>query len=73
MFFRLFSLIKFDVIPSFYTKTEIGKILGCVDRQTKIGKRDYAVLILAIQLGIRAGDIRQLKLEHIRREISQID
>jgi len=64
---------KFDVIPSFYTKKEIGKILGCVDRQTKIGKRDYAVLILAIQLGIRAGDIRQLKLEHIRWDISQIE
>ena len=64
---------KFEVIPSFYTKTEIGKILSCVDRQTKIGKRDYAVLILAIQLGARAGDIRQLKLEHIRWEINQIE
>ena len=64
---------KFEVIPSFYTKTEIGKILGCVNRQTKIGKRDYAVLILAIQLGIRAGDIRQLKLEHIRWDINQIE
>ena len=64
---------KFEVIPSFYTKTEINKLLSCVDRQTKIGKRDYAVLILAIQLGIRAGDIKQLKLDHIKWDISQIE
>ena len=64
---------KFEVIPSFYTKSEINKLLACVDRQTKIGKRDYAVLILAIQLGMRAGDIKQLKLEHIRWNINQIE
>lgn len=64
---------KFERIPSFYTKTEVSKLLSYVDRQTKIGKRDYAVLILAIQLGIRAGDIRQLKLENIRWDINQIE
>ncbi len=64
---------KFEVIPSFYTKTEINRLLSCVDRQTKIGKRDYAVLILAIQLGIRTGDIRQLKIEHIRWDINRIE
>jgi len=64
---------KFEVIPSFYTKTEVDKLLGCVCRQIKIGKRDYAILILAIQLGIRAGDIRQLKLENIKWDINQIE
>ena len=64
---------KFERIPSFYTKTEVSKLLSCVDRQTKIGKRDYAVLILAIQLGIRTGDIRQLKLEHIKWDTEQIE
>lgn len=44
-----------------------------MDRQTKIGKRDYAILMLAIQLGIRAGDIRQLKLSHIKWDINQIE
>lgn len=64
---------KFEKIPSFYTKTEINKLLRCVDRHTKIGKRDYAILILAIQLGIRAGDIRQLKLENIKWGTGQIE
>lgn len=62
--FPIITSNKFERITSFYLKTEINKLLGCVDRQTKIGKRDYAVLILAIQLRIRAGDIRQLKMGH---------
>ena len=64
---------KFERIASFYSKTEINKLLGCVDRQTKIGKRDYAVLILAIQLGIRAGDIRKIKFGNIKWDTDQIE
>lgn len=64
---------KFERITSFYSKTEINKLLDCVDRQTKIGKRDYAVLILAIQLGIRAGDIRKIKFGNIKWDTDQIE
>lgn len=64
---------KFERITSFYSKTEINKLLDCVDRKTKIGKRDYAVLILAIHLGIRAGDIRNLKFENIKWDTNQIE
>ena len=71
--FPVISCNKFETIPSFYTKTKINKLLSCVDRKTRIGKRDYAVLILAIQLGIRAGDIRQLKLENIKWDTGQIE
>ena len=71
--FPIITTNKFESIPSFYTKTEINKLLGCVDRQTIVGKRDYVVLILAIRLGIRAGDIRQLKLEHIKWDTGQIE
>ena len=71
--FPVITSNKFERIASFYTKTEINKLLGCVDRQTKIGKRDYAVLILAIQLGIRAGDIRKLKFGNIKWDTDQIE
>lgn len=64
---------KFERIISFYTKTEISKILCCVDRQTKIGKRDYAILLLAIQLGMRAGDIKKLKFGNIKWDTDQIE
>lgn len=52
-------------IPSVYTATEINAILGSVDRSTVIGKRDYAVLLLAVRLGLRAMDIRLLRFDNI--------
>ena len=41
-------------------------ILLSVDRSTISGKRDYAVLLLATFLGIRAGDIRDMKINNIK-------
>ena len=64
---------KFETIPSFYSKKEISKLLNCMEMQTEIGKRDYAILMLAIQLGMRAGDIRKLRIENIRWETNKIE
>ena len=47
-------------VPSVYTYEEVEKLLLCVDRNTPMGKRDYAVLLLAVRLGMRASDIRLL-------------
>lgn len=53
-------------IPSSFTPEELRKILSSVDRSSSIGKRDYAVLLLASFLGIRAGDIREMKLCYVK-------
>jgi len=66
--YDLFPVIftnKYEKLPSYYHEGEVKRILAEVDNDTIIGKRDYLILILAIQLGIRAGDIRALKLENI--------
>ncbi|MCL5258288.1 MAG: site-specific integrase [Firmicutes bacterium] len=47
------------------SETEVARILSAVDRSTVIGRRDYAVLILAARYGLRPCDIRQLQLEAI--------
>lgn len=60
---------KHERLPSHYSTNEINAILCQVDRDTKFGRRDYLILLLAIQLGMRAGDIRQLKFTNI--ELSQ--
>ena len=63
---QLFPVIfsnKLDRLPSYYHENEIKKILTSVNRDTSIGKRDYLILLFAVQLGIRAGDIRMMKLE----------
>jgi integrase len=51
----------------------ILKLLGAIDRSSAKGKRDYAILLLACRLGLRAGDIRTLKLDHLHWEDSRIE
>jgi site-specific recombinase XerD len=52
-------------LPSSFTDEEITTLLKAVDRGSPKGKRDYAILLLAIKLGLRASDICELKFEHI--------
>jgi integrase/recombinase XerD len=52
-------------IPYVWSKTDIQKLLGAIDRADPKGKRDYAILLLAIRLGLRIGDIRSLKQSSI--------
>lgn len=49
-------------IPNTFTPVEIKNVLDSVNRETAIGKRNYAILLLAARYGIRAGDIRDLQL-----------
>lgn len=44
-----------------------------MDRNSEFGRRDYIVLLLAIQLGMRAGDIRNLKFENIKWHLDTIE
>ena len=52
-------------IPCTWKKEELVAILDAVDREDPAGKRDYAVLLLTIQSGLRAGDIRNLRIPDI--------
>lgn len=44
---------------------EITRLLTAVDRSSAIGRRDYAVLVLAARYGMRPSDIRQLRLDDV--------
>ena len=52
-------------IPYVWSKEDIGKLLGAIDRSDPKGKRDYAILLIAIRLGLRISDIRKLKQSSI--------
>jgi len=60
-------------IPSVWDPELIEKLLGAIDRSSVKGKRDYAILLLACRLGLRAGDIRTLQLDHIHWDESRIE
>ncbi len=57
---------KFDRLPSYYSTDEVKNILCQVDRNSTVGRRDYLILLLAVQFGLRAGDIRLLKFQDIK-------
>ena len=55
-----------------FTDDEIRKLLAAVDCNTPMGKRDYAIMMLAAQTGLRKVDILNLKRSDIdwrKREI----
>lgn len=54
-----------EAIPETWTPEEVHQLLAAIDRNNAIGKRDYAMLLLAIVLGMRAGDICALKFKNL--------
>ncbi|MFR9542620.1 MAG: site-specific integrase [Rikenellaceae bacterium] len=44
---------------------EVNKVLDSIDRNLPLGKRNYAIILLGITLGLRAIDIAKLKLTDI--------
>lgn len=52
-------------LPKTFTVEETQKILATVDRSNALGKRDYAILLLAVRYGLRVSDIRGLTFENI--------
>jgi site-specific recombinase XerD len=60
-------------IPSVWEHELVIRLLGAVDRSSAKGKRDYAILLLACRLGLRAGDIRTLKLDQLHWDDSTIE
>lgn len=48
-------------LPTTYSHQEIQRLEGAFDRTTTIGKRNYAMILLATRLGLRSGDIVGLR------------
>ena len=77
-FSKMFShvrAIRREKIPSYYSKEEILRLEHSIDRSGSLGKRDYAMVLLATRLGLRSSDIRTLKFSNIdwdRNEITLI-
>lgn len=48
-----------------FSKEEVDKLLAQPDRTKAIGKRDYAIMIIVAQTGLRGCDVVRLKFENI--------
>ncbi|MDP3915425.1 MAG: tyrosine-type recombinase/integrase [Bacteroidota bacterium] len=56
---------KREKLPSVYDADEIKRIEDAVGQSSAVGKRDYAMLLLATRLGLRSSDIAGLKFENL--------
>jgi len=52
-------------IPRSISWTDVGTVLGGVDRRTPCGKRDYAILLLLVTYGLRGREVAALTLNDI--------
>lgn len=60
-------------IPSVWKSEDVDALLSAVDRSSPCGKRDYAILLLAVRLGMRVSDIRNLRFENLLWEQARIE
>lgn len=65
LFFRDFKVRQTERIPSYFCKEEVLRIEESISRSSAVGKRNYAMTLLASRLGLRASDIAHLKFGDI--------
>jgi site-specific recombinase XerD len=56
---------RLSELPRYLEVEQVEKVLRSCDRRQKVGKRDYAILLLLARLGLRAGEVANLALEDI--------
>jgi site-specific recombinase XerD len=59
------QVYRLSNIPRSISWDEVNRVLAGVDRRSKAGKRDYAILLLLVTYGLRAREIAALTLDDI--------
>ena len=54
-----------SMLPRALPPAHVGQVLKNSNRQTAVGRRDYAILLLLARLGLRSGEVAGLSLEDI--------
>jgi integrase/recombinase XerD len=52
-------------LPGGLTSTQVAALLTSCDRRHPMGRRDYAILVLLVRLGLRAAEVSALRLDDI--------
>ncbi len=56
---------RFAGLPTYLSATQLQQVFQSCDRNTAVGLRDYAVLMLLARLGLRASEVASITLEDI--------
>ena len=60
-------------IPRAIAPDQVRELLASIDRNTAIGRRDYAILLLLSRLGLRSGEVAFLELEDIDWNVGRLN
>jgi len=52
-------------LPTIWKDDDIQRIMNCIDTGNPVGKRDLAIILLAVRLGLRGSDIKNLQFKDI--------
>ena len=63
---------KLATLPTYLPAAQVRKALDGCDRETVMGRRDYAILLLLAKLGLRADEVATLTLDDIDWRASEI-
>jgi len=67
------SVRRHQPVPTIYSKEEIETLLASIDRKSAVGKRNYAIILIAARLGLRSSDIVSLTFSNINRDSKYIE
>lgn len=54
-----------STLPRFLAPEQVQRVLAHCNRQTALGRRDFAIVLLLARLGLRAGEVAALTLDDI--------
>ena len=63
---------KLATVPRGLTDIQAQQVLRCINRNSHVGRRDYAIVLLLYTYGVRGGQVRALRLEDINWAQNQI-
>lgn len=63
--FDMIKILEKEPLVSVYQEDEIAQIIKSVRHCDPVGKRNYAMLMLAVYYGLRASDIAALKIDNL--------
>jgi len=56
---------RLSALPRYLVSQEVERVINSCDRDTRCGLRDRAILLLLARLGLRAGDIVNMRFEDV--------
>ena len=60
-------------VPALWSREELERLLKSIDRGSPAGKRDYAIILLVVQLGLRIADVSALRLDSLKWEQNELE